>query len=1138
MRVSPKLLIFEILAFLVFAVLAAAGFLAWRLSQGPIDLELIRPQIERSLGEARGGQPVKVDSVVLEWVRDRNRVEAVARGLTALDDKKQVVFRAERAAISLDAGSLLSGRFKTRQVRLESGTATVVRSAEGVWSLADIVLAREPSSDKPFDPLKDLKWETLATPIRALISAGSFERVELANFKLEVQDRKAGTVWGANPLSGVWSAGKDGVALDLDVRLAGNAEPSRVQISLASDGAVTKATGRLSLEGVDPVTVSRMLGYAGEDFSSGAPADAAFTIEATEKGGLQSTRVTMSGVTGHARLGERDVVVSGLSVDAVYDPATRLMTLESLNVRSDLVAGSFAGTMDMSGMVGGDATQPIQVKLTGKDFSLGLMPVFEAPWSFASAEIDASLAPDFQRITIASAKAVTGGLTATGSGEVWLDGPPEARQVGVKVTATGDGLITPQQVVAFWPVSLGPGARGWVRDHIPAAKASKAVFRVDWPPGANSQGFLPNEHLTLDFAVQDATVRFLEDFPPVTAVSGTGHLEGNRLTMNVTGGRMNDWMVDEGKITLPQFAPKGAMMDIAVMGRGDLGQMMRVLDKSNLKVGSRYGLQVDQMVGTGGLDIHVQRPMADVVPQDQLLYTIKGGFRNAGAPNIAAGFGLAESNVNFEVTQAGMSISGAGQFGPAPAVFDWKERFTPGSTGSELTATARVTPDFLNAFGLAARNFMQGEAAIELSASGPGGRDFSAINASMDLTNAQIDLSELGWSKKYGAAAKGTFRYGREGEGALMAGDIRADGLELIGEARMDAAGEFKSATIERIFSRDSVDLRGGVTRRDDGGYKLAIAGPFFDASPFMDSLLSMSEPVATDFHGEEIGGPGDPGPIFDIQLNADKLRLRENAEVTNARVAMEVDATGPRAGTVTADIAQDKALAVVITRANDTRKVSIKADDAGFGARVLLKLDYLIGGKLTLDGTFDGSDGEAMVTMTDVRMKDAPLVAQLFSLASLRGLADVLSGEGVLFTRVDAPVKIKDGRIDLPGLSARGPAMGITARGWIAPGEKELSLDGVLVPSFGVNSLLGGLPIIGDLFVSRQGEGMFAPTYSVRGTFSKAQVAINPLAAFTPGVLRRIFENPSEPPPASDAAPIPQPPVAQNSRGNQPRPN
>ncbi|HEX5006706.1 MAG TPA: DUF3971 domain-containing protein, partial [Hyphomonadaceae bacterium] len=853
MRVSPKLLIFEILAFLVFAILAGAGFLAWKLSQGPLDLGLIKPQIERSLSDARGGQPVEIDSVVLEWVRDRNRIEAVAGGLTALDSKNQVVFRAERAEISLDAGAFLSGRFKTRQVRLLDGRATVVRSKDGIWSLADIVLAREPASDKPFDPLRDLKWETLATPIRALISAGSFERVELGDFNLTVQDQKAGSVWNANPVGGVWSAGPDGVALDLDVKLAGQAEPNRVVISLASDGKVTRAKGRLSVEGVDPISIAEVFGYTGDDFTSGRPANAAFTIEATETGGLQSTRIGLSGVSGRGRFGDREFAVEGLSIDAVYDPATKIVTLESLKANSDLLTGELTGTLDASALLAGDKTRPTPFHLSGRDFSIGLMPVFEAPWPFVSADIEASLSPDMQKVIITSLKAQTGELVAAASGEVWFEGEPGQRQVGVNVNAVGTGAITPQQVAAFWPVNLGAGARDWVKAHIPQGRASKAVFSMNWPPGANSQGFLPNEHLTLDFTVDDATVKFLDDFPPVTNVRGRGLLRGNSLTMDVSGGRLNTWQVDEGKIVLPRFAPKGALMDIKVTGRGDLGQMMRVLDQSNLKVGSRYGLAVEQMRGTGGIDLHVTRSMAEEVPDDALLYTIKGGFREASAPELAAGFGLSDSDVTFEITREMLTIAGAGKFGPAPVVFEWMERFAEGSKGSDLTASARVTPDLLNAFGLAARNFMQGEAGVQLEARGPGGRDFSSITASLDLTPAQLTLSELGWRKKYDAPAKGAFRYGKDDDGtAVVTGDIRADGLELIGEAHMDKAGGLETAAIERIFSRDSIDLRGAVTRKADGGYRLIVNGPYFDASPFMDSILSMSG--ETDMHGEPVG--------------------------------------------------------------------------------------------------------------------------------------------------------------------------------------------------------------------------------------------------------------------------------------------
>lgn len=1131
MRISPKLLIIEIFAFVVFAILASAGFLAWRLSQGPIDLEMIRPQVERSLSDARGGKPVRIENLVLEWVRDRGRVEAIAKGLTAMDRTNHTAFQAERAMIAFDAGALFGGKFKTRQLRLENGTASVVRSKDGVWTLADIVLAREPdASDKPFDPIRDLNWTTLATPLRAMISAGDFEEVELANFRLNIDDQKSGTKWSANPVAGNWSAKKDGVAINLDAKLvdALAGEPNAIKIAIVSDGDVTRAAGKLTLQGVDPMSIAKMFGYTGDGFSSGKPASATFAVAATEKSGLQSTKLSLAGVTGSGHFADQTISVRDLEFDAAYDPATKQITLEKLKIDSDRLSGSFTGSMDASAIMRGDTKSPTPIKLAGTDFTIGFTPVFEAPWPFGSAEVEASITPDTRRMTITSLKAVTGGLNAVASGELWLEGEGDAQQLGLKGTAVGTGNITPQQVVDFWPIELGAGARGWVRDHIPAGKATKAVFNVDWPPGANSKGFLPNENLALEFTVEDASVIFLPDFPPVTGVSGVGHLKGNSLTIDVSAGKLGTWQVDEGQIILPRFSPSGAIMDVKVSGRGALPDMMRVLDKSDLKVGSRYGLMIDQMTGTGSIDVHVQHPMLDVVPPEKELFTVRGGFVSASAPDLLGDFGLADANVNFELDQGGITVAGSGDFGPAPVSFEWRERTDPVSreTEAQLTAKARATPNLLNAFGLLARNIMQGEAAVELTASGPGGRDFTAITASVDLTHSQLDLAEFGWTKKYDAPAKGTFRYGKGNEGAILTGDIRADGLELVGEGRMDNAGVFQTVDIERLFSRERVDLRGMLNRRTDGGYRLVLNGPFFDASPWMDSMLNMSgkdKPTA-----DATGGPSDPGPIFDVQLSADRLRVRENAEIGAAKVSLALDNDGPRSGTITGQISRGKNLNVGISTVDGARKISAKFDDAGFGARVVLNADYLIGGKLNFDGTFKGADGDALVTMSDVRLKDAPLVAQLFSLASLQGLADVLSGEGVFFSDVYAPVKFVDGRIDLPGMRASGPSMGITSRGWIAPESSELALDGVLAPSFvGVNSVLGVLPIIGDLFVSRQGEGMFAPTYSVRGTFSRARVSINPVAALTPGVLRQIFENPSTPPPGVD--PEPAKPQAQN---------
>ncbi len=337
MRVSPKLLIIEILAFLVFAILADAGFLAWRLSQGPIDLEMIRPQVERSLTDARGGQPVKIENLVLEWVRDRGRVEAVARGFTAMDKSNHVAFRAERAMIALDAGSLVTMKFKTRQLRLENGTASVVRSKEGVWTLADMVLAKEPdASDKPFDPVRDINWPTLATPIRALISAGDFETVELANFRLDVDDQKSGTKWSANPVAGNWSAKKDGVSLNLERqtgrRAGGRAQPD--QDRLASDGPVTRAAGKLTLLGVDPMSIAKMFGYTGDAISSGKPASATFSVDGDGEGRLaEHEALPRRCHRRRERSAIRSSPIRDLAFDAAYDPATKQITLRKAEDR-------------------------------------------------------------------------------------------------------------------------------------------------------------------------------------------------------------------------------------------------------------------------------------------------------------------------------------------------------------------------------------------------------------------------------------------------------------------------------------------------------------------------------------------------------------------------------------------------------------------------------------------------------------------------------------------------------------------------------------------------------------------------------------------------------------------------------------
>jgi hypothetical protein len=130
-----------------------------------------------------------------------------------------------------------------------------------------------------------------------------------------------------------------------------------------------------------------------------------------------------------------------------------------------------------------------------------------------------------------------------------------------------------------------------------------------------------------------------------------------------------------------------------------------------------------------------------------------------------------------------------------------------------------------------------------------------------------------------------------------------------------------------------------------------------------------------------------------------------------------------------------------------------------------------------------------------------------LSSVGSLRGTVEMLNGDGVSFAGLEAPLTIVDGRMYVAESRAAGPSLGITAKGTIELDDGVLDLDGVLVPSYGLNSMLSGVPVLGSLLASRPGEGVVGLTYSINGPSDAPRVGVNPLSALTPGILRRIFE-------------------------------
>jgi hypothetical protein len=195
-------------------------------------------------------------------------------------------------------------------------------------------------------------------------------------------------------------------------------------------------------------------------------------------------------------------------------------------------------------------------------------------------------------------------------------------------------------------------------------------------------------------------------------------------------------------------------------------------------------------------------------------------------------------------------------------------------------------------------------------------------------------------------------------------------------------------------------------------------------------------------------------------------------------------------------------------SNAGEVGKLRIDAADAGAFLRDLGYFENGHGGVLALDATL-GSAGAAEVdgrlAIDGIVVRNAPALAKMLSIASLIGLFDTLQSGGITFSQVRAPFKVRDGRITLDAATALGPNMGLKMDGGYETGPDRIDMTGVLTPAYAVNGILSSVPLIGEV-LGGEGEGLFAFTFSVKGSKEAPEVRVNPLSVLTPGALRGLF--------------------------------
>ena len=148
-----------------------------------------------------------------------------------------------------------------------------------------------------------------------------------------------------------------------------------------------------------------------------------------------------------------------------------------------------------------------------------------------------------------------------------------------------------------------------------------------------------------------------------------------------------------------------------------------------------------------------------------------------------------------------------------------------------------------------------------------------------------------------------------------------------------------------------------------------------------------------------------------------------------------------------------------------------------------------------------------SVLKIDNFKVQKVPVLTKLLTLASLQGIADLLTGEGIRFTDFEMKFTNKKGLMTIDEMYAIGPAISVLMDGYIET-KKLISLRGTLVPATTINRTIASIPLIGKILVGKKtGEGVFGVSFKIKGPPKNLKTTVNPVRTLTPRFITRTLE-------------------------------
>lgn len=1042
----------------------------------------VEDRLNRALAQSLPDAALALGAVELTLDRDyvpRLRLEDVR----VLKAGGEALLTLPELRLALQGAALMQGEARVSALRIIGARVAVTRDAEGRFDFA--------MGDGGFSPQIARFADLFALADKALAAPGlaGLRTIEAEALVLSLTDQRSGQVFRLGDGRLRVENRADALAAELAVSLQGaDAGPGRALMQVITEKGAARARMSFEFSDISTDVLAAQAPFMAPLASLDAPISGRLSstlsgagIEALEgaltlgKGALRPTEAATPVAFDHAELAMS------------YVPETGEMRLTRFLVESPTLRALSSGQVFLIGADGarmkGPLTGALPVAFVSQvafdDLRIDPAGVFDAPVRFSSGALDARLQLAPFQVEIGQLSLAEEARRLVLKGRVGADGRGWSGALDLSLNE-----IAHDKLVALWPRGLVVKTRAWVENNILEGNLHdiRAALRLE--PGAE-----PRLHLAYGF--DEAEVRFMPTLPPIEGGKGYSTIEGRTYTMVLTEGQVTapvGGMIDmAGSVfAVPDVTEKPAQADIRLSTRSSLTATLSLLDLPPFQFLTKADQPVDLGTGRAEVETRLRLPLQKKVQLGDVSYEVTGRVLDFRSDRLVKGRVIAADALDVRVDPKGLEISGKGKIGTVDFDVTFDQRFGPEHKGrAAIRGDVALSQAAAEEFGLGLPAGMvsgQGRAAVDiaLTKGQPG-----ELRLRSDLAGIGLTLPEVGWTK------------GREGKGRLEADvtlgavpavkrlEVEAAGLNAAGKVALRPGGGLEVARFDRVTLDKWLDATVELTGRGAGRpVGIAVTGGSVDIRHI----------PGADRRGASKGGQG-TGPL---SLALDRLIVTSDIALSGFRGDFSL--TGGFNGDFAASVNGGPAVTGTVVPSRHGSAVRLRSADAGgvLGAAGLFASARGGAMDLTLTPRETAGHYDGAMRITDVRVRNANVLAELLNAVSVVGLLEQLNGQGLVFNEVEGRFLLTPKNVDLRRGSATGASLGVSMAGVYTAGSGQLAMEGVISPVY----LLNGVGAV----LTKRGEGVFGFNYTLTGTAENPEVGVNPLSILTPGALRELF--------------------------------